>query len=325
MKTDWIHVFRTGWHTDSRGVTRYFTRADLDRAINTYAPARYEPPAVIGHPKMDDPAYGWMDGVRRKGEDLHVKLKKVYRPFWDAVESGRFPKRSIAFFPDGRIRHIGFLGAWPPAVDGLSDDGLKRAFSKAPPSQYFIITGGVMAKKKKKKKKGGDFQAFALQNADDQGVAFGIADIQNLYNELAEEKAAREAAEDKLKKLKKKASKQSMEFAAPTAENMERLNTRIDDLVKDGKITKAMAPQALAFASVMSNAPQVEVEIAGKRQTMEDHFFEALDQKNPHSLFFAFGDLKFHEPTDDNRQTAPPSGASDSDRAYRIARKKKEK
>ena len=36
------------------------------------------------------------------------------------VEKGRFNKRSAAFYPDGGLRHVGFLGASPPAVKGLN-------------------------------------------------------------------------------------------------------------------------------------------------------------------------------------------------------------
>ena len=32
-------------------------------------------------------------------------------------------KRSASFYPDGRLRHVGFLGAAPPAVKGLADIG----------------------------------------------------------------------------------------------------------------------------------------------------------------------------------------------------------
>ena len=41
--------------------------------------------------------------------------------FAEMVQAGRFPKRSAAFYPDGRLRHVGFLGAMPPAVKGLKN------------------------------------------------------------------------------------------------------------------------------------------------------------------------------------------------------------
>jgi hypothetical protein len=37
------------------------------------------------------------------------------------VKRGLFKKRSISLYPDLTLRHIGFLGAMPPAIKGLAD------------------------------------------------------------------------------------------------------------------------------------------------------------------------------------------------------------
>ncbi len=119
--TDWIPIFRTGTHTDSNGNTRTWTEGDLDYIVNTYAPRYNEAPVVIGHPRGNSPAYGRIESVKREGGTLYAKLKDPVPDFIDMVRKGMFRKRSISLYPNGSIRHLGFLGAVPPAVKGLPD------------------------------------------------------------------------------------------------------------------------------------------------------------------------------------------------------------
>lgn len=115
-----VEVFRAGDHTDSAGRRRTFTEADLDK-IAAYDPSRHEAPMVIGHPKDNAPAYGWVKRAYREGGSLLVDFKDVAPEFADLVKAGRFKKRSISLYPDGSLRHVGFLGATPPALKGLKD------------------------------------------------------------------------------------------------------------------------------------------------------------------------------------------------------------
>jgi len=106
---------------DSNGNTRTWTERDLDQIVNTYVPGYHEAPVVIGHPKDNSPAYGWIESIKREGNTLHAKLKDLVPEFMDMVKKGMFKKRSISIYPDGSIRHLGFLGATPPAIKGLPD------------------------------------------------------------------------------------------------------------------------------------------------------------------------------------------------------------
>lgn len=126
-----VEVFRIGTHTDSAGNRRDFTEADLDK-IAAYDPARHEAPMVIGHPKDNAPAYGWVERAYREGGSLLVDFKGVAPEFADLVKAGRFKKRSISLYPDGSLRHVGFLGAVPPALKGLKD----VAFAEGEASTY---------------------------------------------------------------------------------------------------------------------------------------------------------------------------------------------
>lgn len=120
---DWVEVFRAGRQTDSQGRSREWTDADLDSVV-AHFDAGDPPPAVVGHPRADAPAYGWVEGLRRSGRRLLAKFGQVQPAFEGMVREGRFKKRSVAFDPttDGgyKLRHVGWLGAAAPAVPGLA-------------------------------------------------------------------------------------------------------------------------------------------------------------------------------------------------------------
>ncbi|NLO90677.1 MAG: peptidase, partial [Elusimicrobia bacterium] len=61
------------------------------------------------------------ENLKREGEKLFANLKQLAPEFVEAWKAGRYKKRSIALYPDGTLRHVGFLGAQPPAVKGLAD------------------------------------------------------------------------------------------------------------------------------------------------------------------------------------------------------------
>ena len=116
-----IEIFKAGTHTDSAGNTRTWTEEDLDTIVKKYNPAVHEAPVVIGHPKDNAPAYGWVEKLERKGNVLYAKLKDLVPEFVEWVKKGLYKKRSISLYPDMTLRHVGFLGAMPPAVKGLAD------------------------------------------------------------------------------------------------------------------------------------------------------------------------------------------------------------
>jgi len=121
MVGEWIPVFRAGSHTDSAGVTREWTEADLDAIAKKYEPAQHEAPVVVGHPKDNAPAYGWVEKLKREGEVLYAQFKDLVPEFVGWVKQGLYKKRSISLYPDMSLRHVGYLGAVPPAVQGLPD------------------------------------------------------------------------------------------------------------------------------------------------------------------------------------------------------------
>lgn len=128
-----LHIFRPGRHTAMSGATLAFSESDLQATVAAYDPARHEAPLVVGHPRHDLPAYGWVQSLRYsdgdEGQGLYATPAQVNPDFADMVAAGAFKKISAAFYaPDAPnnpvpgvyyLRHVGFLGAQPPAVKGL--------------------------------------------------------------------------------------------------------------------------------------------------------------------------------------------------------------
>jgi len=121
---DWIPIFRGGKQVDSTG-NEHDGDALIEKAVSTFDAKEHEPPAVVGHPKDNDPAFGWVKQLKKEVKSgiktLYARFKDVVPEFAKAVAEGLYKKRSASFYPDGRLRHVGFLGAAPPAVKGLAD------------------------------------------------------------------------------------------------------------------------------------------------------------------------------------------------------------
>lgn len=117
----WVHVFSAGTHTDSAGKASDFSEDDLDQMVENVKLGAA--PIVLGHPKNNDPAYGWGDQLKRVGKLLFAKFKDVQPGFEAGVKSGAYRNRSLSIFKDKRhgwrVRHYGFLGAVLPAIDGM--------------------------------------------------------------------------------------------------------------------------------------------------------------------------------------------------------------
>jgi len=127
-----LQIFRTGKHTAASGQTLEFSAQMLRDSVAVYDPTLHEAPIVIGHPREDAPAYGWISKLAFV-EDGHIEAEphQVDPQFAEIVRAGRYKKISAAFYlPDSPnnpkpgslyLRHVGFLGAQPPAVKGLKN------------------------------------------------------------------------------------------------------------------------------------------------------------------------------------------------------------
>ncbi|MBS4046179.1 MAG: hypothetical protein KG075_07545 [Alphaproteobacteria bacterium] len=124
-----IRILRTGTFTSVAGASVEFTEAMLQEIAASYDPAKHQAPIVIGHPKLDAPAFGWIKGVSLADGFLEADPDQVDPAFAELVNAGKFKHVSASFYTPtaannptpGKwsLRHLGFLGAQPPAVKGL--------------------------------------------------------------------------------------------------------------------------------------------------------------------------------------------------------------
>lgn len=124
-----IQIFKSGKHTAMSGVALSFSEVDLKATVAAYDPSKHEAPIVVGHPKHDDPAYGWIGKLSFADGALEAEPVQIDPAFAEMVDKGSFKKISASFYaPDSPsnpvpgvfyLRHVGFLGAQPPAVKGL--------------------------------------------------------------------------------------------------------------------------------------------------------------------------------------------------------------
>lgn len=124
-----FQIFKRGKQTASDGFSMDFSEDLLVAAVAAYDPAIHEAPIVVGHPKDNHPAFGWIKSLTYSDGVLIAEPDQVDPEFAELVEAGRYKKRSASFYlPDAPnnpvpgslyLRHVGFLGAQPPAVKGL--------------------------------------------------------------------------------------------------------------------------------------------------------------------------------------------------------------
>jgi len=274
-----IHIFRAGTHTTSQGVELTFSEADLTATASAYDPAVHEAPVVVGHPKEDAPAYGWVSRVTTRGADLFASLKDVNVQFAEQVKAGAYRKISAAFYPPDHpsnpkpgvwsLRHVGFLGAQPPAVRGLR------------PVQFADAGDGTV-----------DVTvAFAAPDRDP--LRDGLRRIADLFRQLVEnpeaavrfaepapipapdketpvttdttDAAAREAD---LKKRAEALAAQEAEFAERQREHRSAQNAAfVEGLVKEGRVRGADQDGLVALLGALDTKTQVAAFAEGDGKT----------------------------------------------------------
>lgn len=312
---DWIPIFRGGTQTDSYGRT-HDGDALIEKAVAAFNASEHEPPAVIGHPRDNAPAWGWVEALKKDGNLLLAKFKQVQPEFADMVRKGLFKKRSAAFYPDGRLRHVGFLGAMPPAVKGLPDIG---AFDEGESVTFeFADTSAERDQKMSIEDKMNDFldKLGGYLKGDStpppaKGPSFSEADL---------EEARRKAAEDAAKEAREAAQ---AEFAEQRKREMiEARRGEIDSwcagMVAEGKMTPAMVAFGVPeFLEAFSEQDAVmEFGEEKTKATLYDRFKEFFEKELPRVV--TFGEVA-------KRGDSGQAGSgSASDRIDALVRKKME-
>lgn len=98
------------------------TSEHIKGLAESYATSGVRAPVVVGHPKNNSPAWGWVLSCRAEYDNLFCDID-LSPEFFALVEKGHFRERSVAFYDRKPyvLRHLGFLGAAPPAIKGLQE------------------------------------------------------------------------------------------------------------------------------------------------------------------------------------------------------------
>ncbi|OOS08075.1 hypothetical protein SAMN02745664_101281 [Moraxella cuniculi DSM 21768] len=282
MQTIQQEIFIAGTRADNSGKEVTITPDDLNAIANGYNPSFHEAPIVIGHPDDNAPAYGWVKSLSVKGDKLYAEFGEMDEGFVALVKQGRYKKVSASFYPPKHpsnpkpanwyLRHIGFLGALPPAVKGLSpvsfhdnSDGIvsfgelseseKLVFDiKSIFARFFNFSESQLpANQGDTANPSMDTNAPPQNDTDGEGKSDDRNSTPNLNNQsentmnqdVTEALARAEKAEAELAKFKALQAKKERELASTQNANF------AETLVKDGRIKpcdKELLTQVLNFA-----------------------------------------------------------------------------
>lgn len=307
-----LAIFKTGRHQATSGE---WLNADADWAksvVAAYDKSKHEAPIVIGHPQDNAPAYGWVESISfdEASGTLYADIAQVEPQFADLLAQGRFKKRSASFYPPNAagnptpglpyLRHVGFLGAQPPAVKGLAD----FAAQTAPIFEFSETTEENTMDEEELKAKEAE-----LAKAE-QALVAREAELKKREEALAAQAAERERAEadDFAEGLVKQGRLLPREKAAVVSVLLNVGKDQSFDFAEGGKIVKENSREALK--KLLSKLP-VSVDFAeysatdpnqqAKPQTIEGADNQAAlaakiqDFADKHGLTFAQAAAQFEE------------------------------
>jgi len=274
-----LPIFKTGTHTDSSGKRKSWTIQDLDAMVSKYNNqpelGRHEAPLVLGHPKDNSPAYGWVEKLDREGEILYATLKDMKSEFVQWVKDKHYKYRSASIYPDLLLRHVGFLGGNPPAIKGLgaaqfsASEAVEYSFADTPAEDFadprINVLGRVLLRirdyfiEKEGTEKADlvinpwDIQQLMREPAEtgsytereqsqqDTGLSMTESEIQNIKAENERLKADKAAQQTQMQQLQLQRAKDA------TAARLAGFRQFCESDAMKGKVTPAIRPRLYAL------------------------------------------------------------------------------
>ena len=342
--SEFFEIFRAGTHTDNNGRRITISADDLAATAAAYNTTAHEAPVVVGHPKTDAPAYGWVGSLKAEGDSLLADFAQMDAAFAEQVRQGRFKKVSASFYqPDApanpapgkwSLRHVGFLGAHPPAVKGLkpiefneAEAGVVEFGERAEPATLLRRLLAALG-----------FQAADFAEDPPQNTSQPESHPTNpepkepdmaTEEQLAAEKAAREQAEQAAAAAQAELQKLKDAQAQSEREAAHQENTDFaEGLVKAGRLKpadKELVVQALDFAEYPQHTTADFGEGDGKKTlsaALREFLGAVLPQQLPAAGHLAKGTTaKPALVSADFAENADPEALSHHQRALALAAK----
>lgn len=274
----WINIARAGTWTASSGERVNLTVQDFQEAADGYDPSVQEAPLVIGHPKDNQPAYGWISGLRRTGDVLQARVSRLTDGVREMVENANYRYVSPSFNRTGgrfSLRHVGLLGAVPPAIKGLGpvalaaeDEGVTVAFDFGEPQP----SGGSMTIEELQRKLG-EMEAK----------------YETLSQELETVKAENAGLKESLSKAETAKSQAEADFSEYKAGQVKKeRDGRLEKLVREGKVLPAEKSDVLNYAEALSNVAEPVEFSDGSKESAEERYWKTLEARQASPLLMDF-------------------------------------
>lgn len=248
-----IEIFRPGKFKAMNGTEVSFSAEMLKDIAESYDPKVYQAPLVIGHPKVEDPAYGWVKNLSFSGERLSAEPEAVVEEFASLVSARRYQNVSASFFTPEHpanpkpgkyyLKHVGFLGAVPPAVTGL--------------------------------------KTVSFADNDDKVVEFS-------FEVPEEEKTAEKQSEDRTAEFaaREESLLQREKAVAEKEKQMRRLEfgSFVDERIKEGKVLASNRDGIVDFMEALDGLEPAS--FAAEKKVTPLEFFQNLMKNNPKVVEF---------------------------------------
>ncbi len=296
-----IHIFKSGTRQDSSGAMVTITDADLAATAAAYDPTKHEAPLVIGHPKHDSPAYGWVKSISFKDGDLYVTPTQINSAFAEGVDAGQWKKVSASFYlpssPSNPVpgtyylRHVGFLGAQPPAIKGLAPVEFADADDKQIVTLDFADYDDMRQAGLWRNLREWLLAKFGKEAADQVIPGYAVDELLQSamreepmgnsspvnYSEetMASEQEAVLAAENQRLKQQLAQAKQA-ELAAKVAARAKEHSDFADGLVAEGRLLPKHKPIVLAFLNFSETDTSLEFGEGDAKQSLGGAFRDYL-------------------------------------------------
>ncbi len=279
-----FEIFKTGSHTSDKGVSKDYTLEDLNFIAQSYKPEEDEAPIVIGHPENNDPAFGWISSLSVSEDGklfAEASDEKLHPDFLNALKDGSYKKRSISLTPEGKLRHVGFLGAAKPAVKGLAD----IQFS-SPSSVIYEFDFVKNVEEEKPVQTNSDKDKFSELTKEINTLKESISSMQKNFSEseLNTTKASIDKINSQLNSLQAKISNSDFE-------------NLLDDKVEEGTLTPAIKDKVLEVSNFMQSQNFSDNFSPSNFQNDVNNFLVSLVNSFPKIIYY---DNFAEKPEEDN-------------------------
>lgn len=326
-------IFRPGTHTAADGTKHSFGEAEINDMVDSYDPELHEAPICVGHPAHNAPAFGWIKSLTAADGGITAEPRQVSQEFAEMVVAGRYKKRSASFYHPGSpqnpkpgswyLRHVGFLGAQPPAVKGMPDVGFAEDEDFVEFADPQVVAGVVAMVFRRLR----DWliEDKGREVADDILPDYTVAELeaqsreppfvpepeqkQPNFNEDDGDETMPDKTnlQDEAKKIeedRKKLKAEQAEFAEQQRRfRRKQTDGRVAALVAAGKITPAQAPGLCEFISRLDDTTFEFGEGDAKKSAKPTDFLvDLLTSMKPQ--------VDLNERSSDDDSNPPPNGAA---------------